>query len=151
MTSSLLAFRKKSAPLIWLLATMLCVLPLRQHAIAGLAGHVTEWVVMCFGEDGHVDVEGTHSHDGDQEAAASEPSIKEWARTTCQDVPLLGGHLDGETKPEDPVKPELSAGSATVSVLPRLLVADEALPVHRMADAHLSEPRALLRTVVLLN
>lgn len=152
MPFRLRTIRKSAAPLVWLLSAMLFVLPLRQHDLAGVAEHVAEWVVMCFGTDGHVGVEGAHTHDGDVAATSPEGFLLDVAhQAPCLDVPLLGGHLDGESRPSDPATSDVGSSAVVIAILPLPMVAVPAVaPCHPASCARPAEPLTSLRTVVLL-
>ena len=93
MTSSISTLRK-AKPASWLLMLMLVVFPLSQHVQAGL--------VLCFGGDGHIQVESAAKDDVMQAVAARSevhfnfPSLQQAPAQhgPCYDIPLFSSFSD---------------------------------------------------------
>lgn len=95
MHVSLKTIKKKAAPLTWLFATLLILLPLGRH---------TAGAVLCIGQDGHVATEGVVGSTCASPYHNPAPSSAEECETPqnspshcgpCTDIPLpTGGDVD---------------------------------------------------------
>jgi hypothetical protein len=95
---SLSTIKSRIAPLVWLLSTMLIVLPISEHALAG--------VLICFESGGRVEIESGNTGDcasslltgvienhGHRPVTTSEPAIQ--CASSCVDIPLFANPIDG--------------------------------------------------------
>lgn len=100
MIFSLRHIKKKTAAIAWLLLVLLVVYPMAQHARAG--------VVLCFGADGHVEIEdgaasdcATESGKHELEAHFGHESVQALFQADadcgpCVDIALLSSPMDGQ-------------------------------------------------------
>ncbi len=149
MHASLDVIKKKTTPLVWLIAALLVLLPPGQHAVGA---------VLCIGQDGHVAAEGVagttcaSSHE-----LSTDPSIVHEDQPThcgpCIDILLpTGGDADcASFKTES--GPTAQVHLPIFAVLPSLTLSDDdqrAQPSLLEAPATVSPTLTSLRSTVLL-
>ena len=154
MKLSLQIFKKKTAPIVWMLLGLFVIYPMAQHSWSG--------IVLCIGSDGHVELEDGRASDCatevgkavsethyEDELALAEPEVYDDCGP-CVDLALLASPFDGQ---------RASNVSASVSpdVTPQITILQFAGENTRALDVNLSSPVtkslpffAPLRTVALL-
>ena len=150
MHASLHVIKKKATPLVWLIAALLVLLPLGQHAVGA---------VLCIGQDGHVAAEGVagticdtpHEVSTDPSAVQGEDQSSHCG--PCTDIPLpTGGDVDcASFKTES--GPTAQVHLPIVAVLPSLTLSDDdqrVQPSLLEAPATVSPTLTSLRSTVLL-
>lgn len=148
MNRPLLTIKRRTAAMAWLLAGLLLVLPAGHHAAAGL--------LVCFGMDGHIEVEDGRWSDcatnGAVDLHFADSAVPQDAGDDCGDcfdVPLMANPADGRVavvKTTMPL-PDLALTAVAALVDPAAIgrQPDEARP-HRPPP---SASPVGLRTVVL--
>lgn len=156
MKLNLHIIKKRTAPLVWLLASMMLLFPVSVHALPG--------IVLCIESDGRIEIESSRSGDCASKVfkmtrevhaefasleADKVPDIE--CQTSCFDMLLFASPADGQAtstlKDASQTASDLYP-AATLQFVPNL---DARTPTHLASEPAVPQsPLTPLRTVVLL-
>lgn len=156
MKLSLHIIKKRTAPLVWLLASMLLLFPMSVHALPG--------ILLCIESDGRIEIESSRSGDCAQKVFAKAQEVhagyaalevKDAPGTTCPtscvDLFLFASPADGQAASTLKNTPQTNNDLYPATTLHPVLEFDALTPTYLASEsaAPLS-PLTPLRTVVLL-
>ena len=156
MKLNLHIIKKRTAPLVWLLASMMLLFPVSVHALPG--------IVLCFESDGRIEIESSRSGDCAQNVFAGTKEVHAeyvvleadevpgfGCQPSCFDMLLFASPADGQaasTLKDASQRASDLYPAATLQFVPNL---DARAPTHLASErAAAPSPLTPLRTVVLL-